>query len=147
MGDVGWGLWEEVNVIEKGGNYGWATMQGSQCSSPLRHTAGADCDRDGMSMPVFAYGHSDGRGASVTGGYVYRGQQLVGLFGAYLYADFSSNTVSALRYEDGRVQSSDVIANVPMPASFGEDESGEVYIVSFGSGWIYALEALPDESP
>jgi len=147
LGDVGWGLWEEVNVIEKGGNYGWATMQGPQCSSPLRHTAEAGCDREGMSIPAFAYGHSDGRGASVTGGYVYRGQRLAGLFGAYLYADFSSNTVSALRQEDGVVQSSDVIASVPMPASFGEDESGEVYVVSFGSGWIYAFEALPEESP
>jgi glucose/arabinose dehydrogenase len=143
-GDVGWGLWEEVNLIIKGGNYGWATMQGVQCSSSERHTATAGCDQVDMIAPAFAYGHSDGRGASVTGGYVYRGKQLRGLLGAYLYADFTSNRVSALRYEDEAVQSDDVIASVPMPASFGEDESGEVYIVSF-SGFIYALEALPGE--
>lgn len=144
-GDVGWGLWEEINLISKGGNYGWATMEGAQCASGQRHTGSAGCDRTGLTMPAYAFGHSDGRSASVTGGYVYRGTRLTGLIGTYVYGDFSSNTVSALRLDGGTVLSSDVIASVPMPASFGEDESGELYIVSFGKGWIYALEQLPDE--
>ncbi len=145
VGDVGWGLWEEINLVERGGNYGWSTMEGAQCASPLRHTGSAGCDRAGLIPPAFAYGHSDGRGASVTGGYVYRGKRLPRLAGAYVYGDFSSNTVSALRLDGGRVLSSDVIASVPMPASFGEDESGELYIISFGQGAIYRLEPLPDE--
>lgn len=145
-GDVGWGLWEEINLVVKGGNYGWSTMEGAQCASPLRHTGAAGCDRTGLRLPAFAYGHGDGRGASVTGGYVYRGQRLTGLIGTYVYADFSSNTVSALRLDGDSVLSSDVIASVPMPASFGEDEKGELYVVSFGQGRIYALQQLPEES-
>ena len=104
VGDVAWGLWEEVNIIEKGANYGWDTMQGSQCNSSLiRDTAIAGCDREGLDLPVFEYGHSEGDAASVTGGYFYRGARLNGLYGAYLYGDYVTKRIWALRYEEGEV--------------------------------------------
>jgi len=145
-GDVGWGIWEEINMIEKGGNYGWVTMQGAQCNSTTdRDSAIPDCDRDGLVVPLFQYGHSDGDAASVTGGIVYRGQRLGGLRGAYIYGDFVDGRIWGLRYENGQVQSNDVIANVEAPASFGEDEGGEVYICAFERGWIYTFEPPPNE--
>jgi glucose/arabinose dehydrogenase len=145
--DVGWGLWEEINLVEKGGNYGWITMQGSQCnSSLLRDTAIAGCDREGLSLPVFEYGHSSGAPASITGGYVYRGVRLSGLYGVYLYGDYVSKNVWGLRYENGQVLSNDLLATVPdNVVSFGEDERGEVYILGYKRGGIYAFEPLPGE--
>lgn len=132
-------------MIEKGSNYGWVTMQGAQCNSTTdRDSAIPDCDRDGLVVPLFQYGHSDGDAASVTGGVVYRGQRLSGLRGAYIYGDFVDGRIWGLRYENGQVQSNDVIADVEAPASFGEDEGGEVYICAFERGWIYALEPPPN---
>ena len=140
-GDVGWGLWEEINIIEKGGNYGWVTMQGSQCNSTTdRDAAIAGCDKDGLVLPAFEYGHSGGEAASVTGGVVYRGQRLSELHGVYIYGDFVDGRIWGLRYEDGEVRSNDVIANIEAPASFGEDEAGEVYILAFERGWVYTFE-------
>ncbi len=149
LGDVAWGLWEEIVIIEKGANYGWPTMGGSQCNSSLsRNTAIAGCDREGLTLPAFEYGHSDGTGASVTGGYVYRGARLSGLYGVYIYGDFVFKRIWGLRYEEGEVRSNDLIATSPAAiVSFGEDESGEVYIVGFDDGRIYAFEPLPGEMP
>jgi len=146
-GDVGWGLWEEINMIEKGANYGWVTMQGSQCNSRTnRDRAIAGCDREGLTLPVFEYGHTSGNARSVTGGYVYRGTSLSGLYGVYLYGDFETKKIWGLRYGEGEVQSNDLIATSPAdPSSFGEDERGEVYIVGFNNGRIYTFEPLPGE--
>ena len=138
-GDVGQNRLEEVDLIEKGGNYGWSIMEGFSCFSPA-----SDCDQEGLVPPVLEYGR--GEGASVTGGYVYRGRTLGSLYGAYVYGDFVSGRIWGLRY-DGGVTDHAQIATCPCDiASFGEDERGEVFIVGL-DGVIYTLEPLPGEGP
>ncbi|MBT4499594.1 MAG: glucose sorbosone dehydrogenase, partial [Gemmatimonadetes bacterium] len=125
VGDVGQNRWEEIDLIERGGNYGWNAMEGSHCFNPP-----TDCRTDGLILPIAEYDHGAGR--SVTGGYVSRGSRLVRLQGTYLYGDFVTRTIWGLRYADGRVTESQVVARSPSPvASFGEDESGEVYVVGY----------------
>ncbi|MBI2502494.1 MAG: PQQ-dependent sugar dehydrogenase [Candidatus Latescibacteria bacterium] len=131
-GDVGQNKWEEVDLIEKGGNYGWNIMEGSHCFSPS-----TNCDTTGLKLPVVEYSHSEGK--SISGGYVYRGARLIRLVGVYVYGDYVSQQIWGLRYEGGQVVEHQPLAQSPSPiASFGEDEEGEVYVVGL-DGMIYVL--------
>ena len=131
-GDVGQDRWEEVDLIEKGGNYGWNILEGFACLE------GNDCNGDAFVPPILAYGHDQGR--AITGGYVYRGDRLIRLRGTYLYGDFGSRLIWGLHYENGQVLANRVIASSPEAiSSFGEDEAGEIYAVGF-SGGIYTFE-------
>lgn len=125
--DVGQDLYEEVDIIRPGLNYGWNVMEGSHC---FRR---ANCDALGLEMPIVEYGHNDG--CSVTGGHVYRGERLPTLYGAYVYGDFCTGKVWALRF-DGRVVTEQMeIADTDLSiSSFGEDASGEVYVLTFEGG-------------
>src|SRR5690625_1383735 len=82
VADVGQEKWEEINIVEKGGNYGWNIFEGSECYSPE-----LGCEESEFEFPVFEYAHNPDNG-SITGGFVYRGSALEGLFGHYIYADF-----------------------------------------------------------
>ena len=123
-GDVGQNKLEEIDIITPGGNYGWNIMEGSSCFRDNR------CDRDEFVPPVAEYGR-DG-GCSVTGGYVYRGSRLPALVGAYLYGDFCTGKIWALRYDGSRVTENAQIADTDLQiSSFAEGPDGEVYILSF----------------
>ncbi len=131
--DVGQNRYEEVDIIRPGRNYGWNVMEGSKCFRPT------NCDTRGLEMPVAEYGR-DG-GCSVTGGYVYRGRRLPTLYGAYLYADFCSGKVWALRHDGAQVTEQMLIADTGLSiSSFGEDPSGEVYVLTF-EGAIHRFAA------
>ena len=100
--DVGQNAWEEVDIIRPGLNYGWNIMEGAHCfaggrslSSLLRRGEG-ECDRDGLELPVVEYDREGG--CSITGGYVYRGARLPSLAGAYVYGDFCSGKIWAVRH-------------------------------------------------
>jgi uncharacterized repeat protein (TIGR03806 family) len=124
-GDVGQDLWEEIDVIVRGGNYGWNLREGTH---PFRPNLAKGDEK--LIEPVIDYHHSVGK--SVTGGVVYRGKRLPDLYGAYLYADFVSGTIWALRYDGQKMTHNQVIAQSKLPvSSFGEDESGEVYFTAF----------------
>ncbi|MBY0524641.1 MAG: PQQ-dependent sugar dehydrogenase [Gemmataceae bacterium] len=124
--DVGQNLYEEINLIEKGGNYGWNRREGL-------HPFGARGTGPSKEFiePIWEYHHDIGK--SITGGHVYRGKRLPELDGAYLYGDYVSGKLWALWYDDAKKR---VIANRPikdrtMPVySFGEDEDGEVYFLT-----------------
>ena len=132
MADVGQNKLEEVDIVRRGMNYGWNVMEGSSCFKPSR-----GCDAQGLELPVAEYGR-DG-GCSVTGGYVYRGERLPSLYGAYVYGDFCSGKIWGLRYEDGRVTEQLELVDSSLDiSSFGEDQSGEMFILSFDGG-IYRL--------
>ena len=127
--DVGQNSFEEVDIVKPGLNYGWNIMEGGHCFD------GPGCDRAGLEMPVAEYGREGG--CSVTGGYVYRGSRLPSLYGAYVYGDYCSGRIWALRHDGEEVtdhmQIVDSGLRIP---SFAEDSSGELYILSF-DGTIY----------
>ena len=133
-GDVGQSSYEEVDLVLRGGNYGWNTLEGGHCFSPR-----TGCDPSGTLLPVVEYA-TDG-GCSVIGGYVYRGTEIPSLAGTYLYGDFCSGEVHGFRFENGEAVGHSLLVDSGfMITSFGEDEQGEIYALSQGGG-IYRLKA------
>jgi hypothetical protein len=126
-GDVGQNQWEEIDIIERGGNYGWRIMEGNHCFNPSRN-----CDTTGLILPIAEYSHSLGR--SVTGGYVYRGTKYSSLVGKYVFGDWDQELLYLTETTDGlwELEQFD-IENKPQTLyvlSFIEDEQGEIYVLS-----------------
>lgn len=146
IGDVGQNAWEEIDCLPAdaiaGTNLGWNRWEGNHPYPP-----GARRSRSGFTFPILEYGHREGR--SVTGGHVYRGRRFPWLAGAYLYADFEAGWVAAIRAvragDTFRVaEKRTVLEGVGLPASFGEDENGEVYLCDWGNGVVSMITATPD---
>jgi uncharacterized repeat protein (TIGR03806 family) len=133
--DVGQDAWEEVDVIVRGGNYGWRRMEGEVCYIP----AVADCNADGsLLLPLTVYSHA--LGCSVTGGYVYRGTRLPEIQGAYIYGDYCTGRVWAVRWDGMNVVEERLVAQAGLNiSSFGEDRNGELYLVHHG-GTLHRLQ-------
>ena len=146
LGDVGQGAREEVNVssVNHGGlNFGWPIMEGTICYD--RPT----CDRSGLTPPVLDYDH--GNGCSVTGGYVYRGAAIPELVGNYLYSDFCAGFLRSFAFTGTGItaQADWLIAGAGNIQSFGQDASGELYMIA-SSGKIYRIVATstpPGQGP
>lgn len=130
-GDVGQGLWEEIDIIRCGGNYGWNIREGKHWFRP----DGNDAVRPDLIEPIFEYHHDIGK--SITGGAVYRGTRVPELVGKYVYADYVSGLLWALDYDHaaGKVVANYSLTGDKLPVmSFGEDEKGEMYFTTpFGS--------------
>lgn len=125
LGDVGQADYEEIDIITKGGNYGWNIMEGAHCYNAVT------CDQSGLILPVAEYDHS--LGFAVTGGYVYRGSDIVFLQGQYLYADFSTGRIWSLQESGpGQYSSAELLDTSLNIASFAEDHNGELFIVNLG---------------
>ncbi|MDY3561921.1 PQQ-dependent sugar dehydrogenase [Gemmata sp. JC673] len=125
-GEVGQNLYEEINIIEKGGNYGWNLRESFHPFGPKGVR-----ENKGMIDPVWEYHHDVGK--SITGGGVYRGKALPELDGHYLYADYVTSRLWALKYDEGakRVTANRPIKDPQRPVvSFGEDENGEIYFLT-----------------
>jgi uncharacterized repeat protein (TIGR03806 family) len=138
--DVGQNLLEEVDLIKKGANYGWNVMEADTCFNA------ATCDRDGLELPVFRYARSDGY--SITGGYVYRGVAISGLAGAYVFGDYGSGKIWALRRNAAGAATASVIAESERQISaFGEDKAGEMLVLDIGTGAIVRLAARVGPPP
>ncbi len=148
--DVGQSRYEEVDIIIKGGNYGWNVFEGSECYIG-NFDPNPACDTLDAIEPVVEYFH-DSR-ASITGGFVYRGTLIPRLEGAYIYADYSSGRVwaalpdlqSATGYT-AEVLFDSAGFNI---SSFGEDTDGEIYIIRYNEdgGALYRLEPEPEVLP
>lgn len=139
-GDVGQELWEEVNVIRKGGNYGWNVREGSY---PFGN-AELDPSLPSPIGPVWEYDH--GVGKSITGGRVYRGTRAPELDGKYIFADYVSGGIWALTYDEAadKVTRSELVVRGGIPVlAFGQDAQGEVYymIDSAKDANIYRFES------
>jgi len=127
--DVGQNLYEEINLLHKGGNYGWNPRESFH---PFGDRAVDVNDR--MIEPLWEYHHRVGK--SITGGHVYRGKRFPELAGKYLYADYVSAKIWALTYDftANRVVGNQEISNRGLPImSFGEDEQGETYLMTFSA--------------
>lgn len=137
IGDVGQHVWEEIDYLpagaKPGNNFGWPFMEGDACY----RTA---CDTAGLVTPLYEYGHSPA--CAVTGGYVYRGMASPDLAGIYFFGDYCAGWVRGLKLEGGKVADAFTPLEAPLindnVVSFGEDASGEVYVV-MASGRIYRI--------
>lgn len=151
LADVGQALFEEVNIIERGGNYGWVIREGLHCFDPFNPTSPpADCSDTGphgepLLDPIVEYsrpgtGFTPEIGITVIGGFVYRGQNSPGLYGDYLFGDFTRSFFppsGSLLYLEDPAGLSPVIERFQIGLDdrayglylkgFGEDEAGDVY--------------------
>jgi glucose/arabinose dehydrogenase len=141
IGDVGQDAWEEIDWLPaadgggKGANLGWSEMEGSR---PYNEGT----EPEGSVLPIYEYNHGDDPGGcSITGGAVYRGTEIDGLWGAYVYSDYCNGTLRALRIDgNGQVTDEQNYAsdNAGEIVSFNQDNDGEIYVVSL-AGPIYRL--------
>jgi glucose/arabinose dehydrogenase len=137
-GDVGQNTYEEVDVVEKGGNYGWNIFEGVHCfDAPPCQTRSCN-DTPGLEMPIWEYSHS--LGSSITGGYVYHGPTVPELEGKYIYGDFGSGRIWSLEYDEISPPTNTLLIDTNLGiASFGVDQNNELYICAF-NGKIYRFK-------
>ncbi|MCH2403531.1 MAG: PQQ-dependent sugar dehydrogenase [Nitrososphaerales archaeon] len=129
VGDVGQDNFEEINIIEKGGNYGWNIMEGNSCFN------NEICNKENLIMPIIEYSHSEG--CSVTGGYVYHGR-IESLKNKYIFSDFCSGNIWTIDLSNNEYEKERLLKGPFQISSLGQDENGEVYILSF-DGRIYTF--------
>lgn len=134
IADVGQNRIEEVNAVAlsaAGLNYGWNTMEGSECF-------GGSCNPAGLTLPAVEYPHP--QGCSVTGGAVYRGSGIPGVVGHYFYSDFCTGFLRSFRFENGQVVDQQNWQTAPLGrvTSFGVDSAGELYVLD-GNGRVLRL--------
>jgi glucose/arabinose dehydrogenase len=129
-GDVGQASREEVDLITRGGNFGWNIMEGSICRPPT-----TSCTMASLIAPITEYDHSAAGGTSVIGGFVYRGTAIPALVGAYVFGDLSSGHVWGLKQDSSGTWVRTVILEHNRTVSaFGQDAAGELYLVDFADG-------------
>jgi glucose/arabinose dehydrogenase len=132
-GDVGQNAWEEIDLIVKGGNYGWNRREGFHGFGRVKDTEKSYAGGEFID-PVVDYSHQEG--VSVTGGFVYRGKNVPGLDGTYLYADFAIPKIWGLRMMDGKPTKPKLLLRPggSMISSFAEAPDGTLYVLSFEGG-------------
>jgi len=149
IADVGQGNREEVNIGAAGANYGWRKFEGTR----LNISGDPAITNPAPTAPIFEYDHN-GSGASITGGYVYRGTGITGLQGTYFFADFVDNTVFSFRLVGNTVteltnRSAELLSSPGLTggiSSFGEDGFGNLYLVSINGG-VGLISAVPELQP
>lgn len=139
IADVGQGEIEEVDVVKSsraGVNYGWNIMEGEACYRPS-----SNCNKDGLELPALSYRHV-ANACSITGGFVYRGSRIPSIVGHYFYSDYCAGWIHSFKYENGTATGKRewTIPDIGHVVSFGEDSSGELYVVS-ESGKIWRMAA------
>jgi len=137
LADVGQSLWEEINLqpaASKGGeNYGWDIMEGNHCFSE------SNCDSSDLTLPIGEYPHEAGH-CSVTGGYVYRGSATPDMNGNYVFGDYCSGFIWRLFPSvDGTWSQAQIADTDLFISSFGEDVSGELYVLDLLGGAVYTM--------
>jgi glucose/arabinose dehydrogenase len=132
LADVGQGAREEVDIITRGGNYGWRIMEGTICTPGVNPNCTPPADHI---PPIFEYSSAGSR-CSITGGYVYRGSRGALPNGAYVYGDYCSGEIFIWNNNQQTV----LLDTDRFISSFGEDEAGEIYVVGLASGTVDKIE-------
>ncbi len=141
LGDVGAGLWEEIDVIPRAElgtlvNFGWDVWEARAVKENKPPSP-----QGRLVFPVHAYGHD--QGCSITGGFVYRGSRVPAARGRYFFGDYCSGTIWSLRMENG--SATDVRREgfrIRGLSTFGEDARGELYAASNSTGRVYRLASV-----
>ena len=132
VADVGWELWELIYKVQPGGNYGWSIVEGRQPvlpNDPLGPTP--------ILPPIKDHPHNEA--ASITGGFVYYGAKFPSLAGAFIYGDWETGKIWALRAEQDKVTySAELADSTTRIISFAEDAAGEIFVLDYNGG-IYEL--------
>lgn len=141
-GDIGWDSWEEIDVVVKGGNYGWKIVEGNHCVRQKK------CKKTGLIPPVFEYPHGR-RSAAVVGGFVYRGSSIPDLVGAYVYADTGTRDLSALFFDAAGVVQNHVIGRVRKnrPQVIAQGNDGELYVMRARGERRGPMRVVPARQP
>ena len=137
VGDVGWELWEMLDRIERGGNYGWAVLEGRQSTNPEWPRGPTP-----ILPPTIDHPHSES--SSITDGLTYYGKRLKELHGAHIYGDYDTGKFWGFRYENGRVVDHRELADTTLRiVGFGEDHDGEFYVLDHPAGTVHRLVPNP----
>jgi glucose/arabinose dehydrogenase len=133
-GDVGQDKYEEIDILQSGGNFGWNVMEGMHCYNPA-----SGCNLSGLILPIAEYDHTEGD--AVIGGYVYKGSTIPSLTGAYIFSDNGSGTIWELvAGPTGQWTRTKLLSSHRAISSLGQDIAGEIYLVDY-SGSVLKLTA------
>ncbi|MFP6691872.1 MAG: PQQ-dependent sugar dehydrogenase, partial [Pirellulales bacterium] len=138
-GNVGQDLWEQIFIVERGGNYGWSVMEGSRPFRPDRPRGPSP-----FVQPIVEHDHAEFR--SITGGFVYHGSRLQDLTGAYVYGDYDTGKIWMLRYDRRQqrvTENRELLDSQLRLVGFAEDNAGELYLVDHMGGRLSRLEPNP----
>ena len=124
IGDVGQSDYEEINLIRKGGNYGWNVMEGTHCYKPRQ-----SCDQSALENPIFEYSSRGNANCSIIGGYVYRGSKVPDIKGKYIFGDYCTGKIWSLDPKNPTNVKLLIDSSLKI-TSFGESYDGEIYIIS-----------------
>lgn len=132
VADVGQDKFEEIDLVQKGGNYGWNTMEGAHCFNPP-----SGCNMTGLSLPIVEIPHPEGE--AVIGGFVYHGTALAGRQGMYIFGDLNGK-IWSLTENSANMFTRSVLAEPGFSiSSFGQDSTGELYVVDISGGRVLKI--------
>jgi glucose/arabinose dehydrogenase len=136
LADVGQDAEEEIDIITRGGNYGWNIMEGNICTPAVNKS----CNKHGVEPPILSYPHP--QGFAIIGGFVYRGSAIPGLCGVYIYGDYVTKRIWGLRYDGTKVtRQQELLTTTSAISSFGEDEALELYVADYSG--VKILKIVP----
>jgi uncharacterized repeat protein (TIGR03806 family) len=136
VSDDGLSSWEEINAVQAGNFYGWPLYEGRFTSSSCSPQADCAAFSADSQMPYYAYSHDEG--VAIIGGYVYRGSQIPGLRGSYVFGDFSTLDLFTITESSGSLDKSTLLSpdNIQQNGrlnAFAEDGVGELYAIISGN--------------
>ena len=133
VGDVGWELWEMLDRVEKGGNYGWSIVEGRQSTNP-------EWERGPTPILPPTLDHPHSESSSITDGLTYYGSRLEELYGTHIYGDYDTGKIWGFKFKDGQVVNHRELADTTHRiVAFGEDPQGEAYLLDHIAGTIHRL--------
>jgi glucose/arabinose dehydrogenase len=134
VADVGQDSFEEVDIVQKGGNYGWNIMEGDHCFNPP-----SGCNMTGLSLPIVEIPHPEAE--AVIGGFVYHGTALPGMQGRYIFGDLNGKIFVLTENPPNTFARSQIATENFNISSFGQDAAGELYVVDISGGRV--LKVVP----
>jgi glucose/arabinose dehydrogenase len=132
VADVGESSWEEVDILQNGGNYGWSVMEGDHCFNPP-----TGCDTSNKVLPIVEYPHTVG--IAVIGGYVYKGSAIPSLANKYIFGDLTGKIFSLTEAPANTWTRADLLTTHLTISSLGQDNNGEMYVLDYGGGNVLKL--------